>query len=85
MGKKESAKSARQVDLENWVQSNRRGCKICRHDVAREIVEQISETQQRMQVVVKYSSIADLIQSQAGERFTDNAIRDHMRRCIGGR
>jgi transcriptional regulator len=73
------------VDLASWVQSHRKGCIICRNDAARDIISEIIKTQNKLHVKVRFASMADLLQEQLGERFTDNSVRDHIRRCVNGR
>jgi hypothetical protein len=85
MTKRTAARKLRSIDLDNWAQNNRKGCIICRNDAARDLVGKVIETQNRLHIKVKYSSVADLLSEHLGAQFKDNAIRDHVRRCIGGR
>ncbi len=85
MTKRSAARKTKDLDLESWVQGHRKGCAICRHDEARELVRRVIDTQNQLHVKVRYASVADLLNDQFGTRFTDNSVRDHIRRCINGR
>lgn len=85
MTKRSAARKTKDLDLENWVQGHRKGCIICRNDEARELVRRVIETQNQLHVKVRYASVADLLNDQFNARFTDNSVRDHIRRCINGR